>query len=45
VEESIILLNNLGDHYAEKNQPKLAALYFKKAAKLKPGQSWCGRRL
>lgn len=31
VEESIILLNNLGDHYAEKNQPKLAALYFKKA--------------
>lgn len=31
VEESISLLNNLGDHYAEKNQPKLAALYFKKA--------------
>lgn len=31
VEESIMLLNNLGDHYAEKNQPKLAALYFKKA--------------
>lgn len=31
VEESIILLNNLGDHYAEKNQPKLAAMYFKKA--------------
>jgi two-component system chemotaxis response regulator CheB len=31
VEESILLLNNLGDHYAEKNQPKLAALYFKKA--------------
>lgn len=31
VEESIILLNNLGDHYAEKNQPKLAAQYFKKA--------------
>ena len=30
VEESIILLNNLGDQYAEKNQPKLAALYFKK---------------
>lgn len=31
VEESILLLNNLGDHYADKNQPKLAALYFKKA--------------
>jgi two-component system chemotaxis response regulator CheB len=31
VEESIMLLNNLGDHYAEKNQPKLAAMYFKKA--------------
>lgn len=31
VEESIFLLNNLGDHYAERNQPKLAALYFKKA--------------
>lgn len=31
VEESISLLNNLGDHYAEKNQPKLAAMYFKKA--------------
>lgn len=32
VEESIFLLNNLGDHYAEKNEPKLAAMYFKKAA-------------
>lgn len=31
MEESIIFLNNLGDHYAEKNQPKLAAMYFKKA--------------
>ncbi|QNF34836.1 chemotaxis protein CheB [Adhaeribacter swui] len=31
IEESVILLNNLGDHYAEKNQPKLAAMYFKKA--------------
>lgn len=31
VEESVILLNNLGDHYAEKNQPKMAAMYFKKA--------------
>jgi two-component system chemotaxis response regulator CheB len=31
VEESIFLLNNLGDHHAEKNEPKLAALYFKKA--------------
>ena len=31
VEESISLLNDLGDHHAEKNQPKLAAMYFKKA--------------
>ena len=31
VEESIMLLNNLGDHYADINQPKLAAMYFKKA--------------
>ena len=31
LEESIILLNNLGDHYAEKNQPKLAAMCFQKA--------------
>jgi len=31
MEESILLLNNLGDHYANKNQPKLAAMYFKKA--------------
>jgi two-component system chemotaxis response regulator CheB len=31
IDESVILLNHLGDHYAEVNQPKLAALYFKKA--------------
>lgn len=31
MDESIILLNHLGDHYAEANHPKLAALYFKKA--------------
>ena len=31
VEESIMLLNHVGDHYAEINQTKLAALYFKKA--------------
>lgn len=31
VEESVMLLNHLGDHFAEVNQPKLAALYFKKA--------------
>ena len=31
VEESIMLLNHIGDHYAEVNQPKLAAMYFKKA--------------
>lgn len=31
MDESIILLNHMGDHYAEANRPKLAALYFKKA--------------
>jgi two-component system chemotaxis response regulator CheB len=31
VEESVMLLNHIGDHYAEANQPALAALYFKKA--------------
>lgn len=31
IEESIILLNHLGDHFAENNQTKLAALFFRKA--------------
>ena len=31
MDETILLLNHLGDHYAEANQPKMAALYFKKA--------------
>ena len=31
VEESIMLLNHIGDHFAEVNQPKLAAVFFKKA--------------
>lgn len=31
VDESIMLLDHLGDHFAEENEPKLAALYFKKA--------------
>lgn len=31
IEESTMLLNHIGDHYAEINQPKLAAMYFKKA--------------
>ena len=31
VEESILLLNHMGDHFAEANDPKLAATYFKKA--------------
>jgi two-component system, chemotaxis family, protein-glutamate methylesterase/glutaminase len=35
MDESIMLLNHLGDHFAEDNQPKLAALYFKKAAEAK----------
>lgn len=31
MDESILLLNHIGDHYAEANQPNLAAIYFKKA--------------
>ncbi|HKP69053.1 MAG TPA: chemotaxis protein CheB [Pyrinomonadaceae bacterium] len=31
VDESIILLNHMGDHFAEVNEPRLAALFFKKA--------------
>lgn len=31
IDECIILLNHMGDHLAEVNQPKLAAHYFKKA--------------
>ncbi len=31
VEESIILMNHLGDHFAESNNTHLAATYFKKA--------------
>ncbi|HEY0742539.1 MAG TPA: hypothetical protein VGD40_13785 [Chryseosolibacter sp.] len=31
IQESIFLLNHMGDHFAENNQPKLAAMYFKKA--------------
>ena len=31
IEESVMLLNHLGNHYVDINQPDLAALYFKKA--------------
>ncbi|MBE7178523.1 MAG: chemotaxis protein CheB [Mucilaginibacter polytrichastri] len=31
IEESILLLNHMGDHYAEANEPRLAAAYFQKA--------------
>jgi len=31
VDESIILLNHMGDHFAEVNQPRLAARFFQKA--------------
>lgn len=31
VEESVLLLNHIGDHFAEANNTKLAAMYFKKA--------------
>lgn len=32
LEEGVVLLNNLGDQFAHKNQPKLAAMYFRKAS-------------
>jgi two-component system, chemotaxis family, protein-glutamate methylesterase/glutaminase len=31
IDETIIMLNYLGDHFAEVNDPKMAALYFQKA--------------
>lgn len=31
IQESIILLNHMGDHYAEANHPKFAASFFKKS--------------
>ena len=31
IQECIMLLNHIGDHFAEVNEPKLAAMYFKKA--------------
>ena len=31
IEESIILLNHMGDHFAEANEPQLAARFFQKA--------------
>jgi len=31
IRESALLLNHMGDHFAEENYPKLAAMYFKKA--------------
>lgn len=35
VQELVILLNHMGDHFAEVNQPKLAAAFFKKAKEAK----------
>lgn len=31
IKECILLLNHIGDHYAEHNRPKVAALFFQKA--------------
>lgn len=31
MDENIMLLNHMGDHYAEANEPKLASAYFQKA--------------
>lgn len=40
MDESIMFLNHLGDHHADANQPKLAALYFKKAKEAKERSEW-----
>ena len=40
MDESIMLLNHLGDHFAEANQPSLAALYFKKAKEARERSEW-----
>ena len=40
VEESIMLLNGFGDHYAAKNEPKIAAAYFKKAHEAANRNEW-----
>lgn len=34
MDESALLLNHIGDHYAESNQSKLAAVYFQKATEI-----------
>ncbi|RZM14027.1 MAG: hypothetical protein EOO88_44355 [Pedobacter sp.] len=34
IQESIMLLNESGDHFAELNEPRLAAQYFEKSKKL-----------
>jgi two-component system chemotaxis response regulator CheB len=31
IQESVFLLNHMGDHFAEANQPKVAAIFFRKA--------------
>jgi len=40
MDESIMLLNHMGDHYAEANQPNLAAVYFKKAKEAQERSEW-----
>jgi len=40
IEESIIMLNAVGDHFAEQNQPKSAALYFQKANEAGERAKW-----
>ena len=32
IEETVFLLNYMGDHFSSINKPKLAAFYFRKAA-------------
>lgn len=40
MDETVMLLNHIGDHLAEMNQPQLAAAYFKKAQEAEVRAQW-----
>ena len=44
MDEIYFLLNHLGDHLAESNQPKLAAVYLKKQSRQKKKVNWSARQ-
>ena len=45
VEESVMLLNHIGDHFAEVNEPKLAAMFFIKAKEAEERADYPANRL